>query len=60
MGPKTEFKNSYEIPLNLPPLPILVVDDEPDIVEFISYSLKSRGYLIATARDGVEDQEAYG
>lgn len=33
---------------------ILIVDDEPDIVEFISYSLKSRGYLIATARDGVE------
>ncbi len=33
---------------------ILIVDDEPDIVEFISYNLKSRGYLIATARDGVE------
>lgn len=33
---------------------ILVVDDEPDIVEFISYNLKSRGYQIATAKDGVE------
>lgn len=33
---------------------ILVVDDEPDIVEFISYNLKSKGYLIATAHDGVE------
>ncbi len=33
---------------------ILVVDDEPDIVEFISYNLKSKGYLISTARDGVE------
>lgn len=33
---------------------ILVVDDEPDIVEFISYNLKSKGYLIASARDGVE------
>ena len=33
---------------------ILIVDDEPDIVEFISYNLKGRGYLIATARDGVE------
>lgn len=33
---------------------ILIVDDEPDIVEFISYNLKSKGYLIATARDGVE------
>lgn len=33
---------------------ILVVDDEPDIVEFISYNLKTKGYQIATARDGVE------
>lgn len=33
---------------------ILIVDDEPDIVEFISYNLKSKGYLIATANDGVE------
>jgi len=33
---------------------ILIVDDEPDIVEFISYNLKNKGYLIATARDGVE------
>jgi len=33
---------------------ILIVDDEPDIVEFISYNLKNKGYLIATARDGLE------
>jgi two-component system alkaline phosphatase synthesis response regulator PhoP len=33
---------------------ILIVDDEPDIVEFISYNLKHKGYLTATARDGVE------
>jgi len=33
---------------------ILVVDDEPDIVEFITYNLKSKGYLVASARDGVE------
>ncbi|XZF14352.1 response regulator [Chitinophagaceae bacterium MMS25-I14] len=33
---------------------ILIVDDEPDIVEFISYNLKSKGYHIATAKDGVE------
>lgn len=33
---------------------ILIVDDEPDIVEFISYNLKSKGYLISTAKDGVE------
>ncbi|RYD55215.1 MAG: response regulator transcription factor [Sphingobacteriales bacterium] len=36
------------------PSKILIVDDEPDIVEFISYSLKSKGYAIATAGDGVE------
>lgn len=33
---------------------ILIVDDEPDIVEFISYNLKSKGYQIATAYDGIE------
>lgn len=33
---------------------ILIVDDEPDIVEFISYNLKSKGYFITTAKDGVE------
>lgn len=33
---------------------ILVVDDEPDIVEFISYNLKSKGYEIATAIDGLD------
>jgi two-component system alkaline phosphatase synthesis response regulator PhoP len=33
---------------------ILIVDDEPDIVEFISYNLKNKGYHIATARDGIE------
>jgi two-component system alkaline phosphatase synthesis response regulator PhoP len=33
---------------------ILIVDDEPDIVELINYNLKNKGYLTATARDGVE------
>jgi len=33
---------------------ILIVDDEPDIVEFISYNLKSKGYQTATAYDGIE------
>jgi two-component system alkaline phosphatase synthesis response regulator PhoP len=33
---------------------ILIVDDEPDIVEFITYNLKGKGYLTASARDGVE------
>lgn len=30
------------------------MDDEPDIVEFISYNLRNKGYLINTATDGVE------
>ncbi|MEI8279134.1 MAG: response regulator transcription factor [Bacteroidota bacterium] len=33
---------------------ILIVDDEPDIVEFISYNLRNKGYNIATAHDGIE------
>lgn len=33
---------------------ILIADDEPDIVAFLSYHLKSKGYLISTAADGVE------
>ncbi len=33
---------------------ILIVDDEPDIVAFISYNLKNKGYLVASAKDGVE------
>lgn len=36
------------------PNKILIVDDEPDIIEFISYNLKGKGYQISTARDGVE------
>ena len=33
---------------------ILIVDDEPDIVAFLSYNLKNKGYQISTASDGVE------
>ena len=33
---------------------ILIVDDEPDIVQFLQYNLKGKGYLTATAGDGVE------
>lgn len=33
---------------------ILIVDDEQDIIEFISYNLRGKGYQISTANDGVE------
>jgi two-component system alkaline phosphatase synthesis response regulator PhoP len=33
---------------------ILIVDDEPDILEIISYNLKNKGYEVATTSDGME------
>jgi len=40
--------------MDLSPGKILIVDDEPDIVEFITYNLKRKGYNIVTAHDGAE------
>ena len=31
---------------------ILLVDDEPDVIEIIRYNLDQEGYKIYTARDG--------
>lgn len=33
---------------------ILLVDDEPDILEIVGYNLKNEGYQIFTAKNGVE------
>jgi len=33
---------------------ILLVDDEPDILEILSYNLSAEGYVITTASNGVE------
>lgn len=33
---------------------ILLVDDEPDILEIVSYNLSSEGYEVYTAKNGVE------
>jgi two-component system, OmpR family, alkaline phosphatase synthesis response regulator PhoP len=39
---------------------VMVVDDEPDIVELIRYNLKSEGYEVITARNGKEALEKLG
>jgi two-component system alkaline phosphatase synthesis response regulator PhoP len=36
---------------------VLIVDDEPDILEIISYNLTIEGYQVATAKNGVEALE---
>jgi two-component system alkaline phosphatase synthesis response regulator PhoP len=36
---------------------ILLVDDEPDILEIISYNLKAEGYKVKTASSGREGVE---
>ncbi|NQU34330.1 MAG: response regulator, partial [Bacteroidetes bacterium] len=36
---------------------ILLVDDEDDIVEFLSYNLKKEGYKVFTANNGVKAVE---
>jgi DNA-binding response OmpR family regulator len=33
---------------------ILIVDDEPDVIELLAYNLKKRGYNIVTATTGLE------
>ena len=36
---------------------VLIVDDEPDILEIISYNLAKEGYEIVTAKNGIEALE---
>ena len=36
---------------------ILIVDDEPDIIEFLSYNLKKEGYEVKSASNGNESLE---
>ncbi len=37
---------------NQPAKKILIVDDEPDILEFLQYNLRKEGYQVVTAPDG--------
>jgi len=43
--------------VNSKDIKILLVDDEPDILEIISYSLENAGYKIYTATNGIEAVE---
>ena len=40
--------------MNKKEIKILLVDDEPDILEIVSYNLSSEGYQVFTAKNGVE------
>lgn len=46
-----------DAPPNPTPKTILVVDDEPDIVELISYNLQQQGHTVLTASDGAQALE---
>ena len=37
-----------------PEATVLIVDDEPDLVELIEYALETAGFRVLTASDGVE------
>lgn len=41
----------------LPTPKILLVDDDPDIIELLAYNLKKEGYETASANDGIEAVE---
>ena len=38
--------------------PILVVDDEPDLIELVTYNLSQEGFYVISERDGKEGLEA--
>ena len=42
----------HEPAVDLVPAPVLIVDDEPGIVEFLCFALEEHGYRVAAARDG--------
>src|SRR4030066_171841 len=37
---------------------ILIIDDEQDILDLLSYNLKKEGFSILTAKDGISGKEA--
>lgn len=43
--------------MNLNGKRILIIDDEPDIREFVTYNLSRKGYMVASAADGISGYE---
>jgi two-component system, OmpR family, alkaline phosphatase synthesis response regulator PhoP len=43
---------------DIKPRTILIADDEPDILEIVSFNLEAEGYNVITAKNGVEAIEA--
>ena len=44
--------------MNNSDIKILLVDDEPDILEIVGYNLKNEGYEVHTANNGIEAVKA--
>ncbi len=53
MHQRQYFRNKY-LTMNNAGQKILIVDDEPDILELIEYNLKKEGYQVFTASNGQE------
>jgi len=51
------FTQTHEQNMSNSNFKILLVDDEPDIVEFLGYNLKKEGYTILTANNGKDAVE---
>lgn len=48
------FDFNYRLKMKNKELKILLVDDEPDILEIVGYNLRNEGYQIFTAKNGLE------
>src|ERR1700759_5498712 len=48
------FIKNFDLMSNATKQKILIVDDEPDILELIEYNLKKEGYQVFLARKGQE------
>ena len=49
-----DYKHNQKIEMKKKDIKILLVDDEPDILEIVGYNLSSEGYQVSTAKNGAE------